>query len=82
MFRNVCTPLAIGTACVTGDPLLKNPARGNYGITTASPCKDAGANAAWMAGARDYAGNPRLVSKVVDIGACEIPSGGVIFIVR
>ena len=82
MFRNVCTPLAIGTACVTGDPLLKAPEWGHYGIAPASPCRNAGATDTWMADATDYAGNARLVNKVVDIGACETLPAGLMFLIR
>ena len=35
-----------------------------------------------MADARDYAGNARLVDKIVDIGACETLPGGTLFLIR
>ena len=35
-----------------------------------------------MADATDYAGNARLVNKVVDIGACETLPAGLMFLIR
>lgn len=47
-------------------------APGDYAPRPGSPCVDAGVTLAWMAGARDVAGKPRLRGAGVDIGAYEI----------
>lgn len=70
-------PLPPGTGNRAVDPQFISPAFGNFALSGTSPCLDAGLNAAWMTGATDAAGNPRLVdgdddgSAVVDIGAFE-----------
>jgi hypothetical protein len=47
----------------------------DYRLEVHSPCIDAGKNEAWMTGAVDLDGNPRIVlalsSAIVDMGACE-----------
>lgn len=52
-------------------PLFADPAAGDYRLQAGSPCRDRGTNGAWMAGAVDLAGAPRLANLTVDIGAYE-----------
>ena len=76
VFRNNLLPAgfsapagAVGT--VFGDPLLRNPASGDFSFPLASPCRDAGADLGYAAGHADFLGNRRRVGKAVDIGAVE-----------
>lgn len=69
------TPAEQGPGNIAADPLFINAAAGDYALDGASPCVNAGSNAAWMATAQDVAGNPRIIGgsgmKIVDMGAFE-----------
>jgi hypothetical protein len=58
----------------TDDPLFADAAGGNYALAANSPYVDAGTNAAWMAGATDFAGAARIAGGTVDVGALEFGS--------
>ena len=60
------------------DPLLKK----GWVIKSCSPCRDAGADQPWMAGAGDLRGNPRICDDRVDIGCFEVRPSGLMLIVR
>ena len=60
------------------DPLLKK----GCVIKSCSPCRDAGADQPWMAGATDLRGNPRICDDRVDIGCFEVRPSGIMLIVR
>ena len=63
-----------GHDAVTGDPLFKDPANGDYALTKNSPAHDAGLFEDWMTDAVDLAGAPRVDYKqLVDIGCYELP---------
>ncbi len=66
-----------GEGCIHADPLFKNADRFDFRLRATSPCINKGANAVWMAGAFDLAGNPRIGGRTVDMGAYEsfTPSG-------
>ncbi len=69
---NCCLPTAIGgTGNITTAPQFMDPATGNYRVKSGSPCINAGANQAWMAGATDLDGDPRIANGIADIGAYE-----------
>ncbi|MBN1675890.1 MAG: chitobiase/beta-hexosaminidase C-terminal domain-containing protein [Kiritimatiellae bacterium] len=63
-------PLAEGL--VTSEPLFMDAGAGDYRVQVSSPCVDAGVNVAWMFGAADLAGTPRILNGKVDIGAYEL----------
>ena len=66
------------TNCQTGDPkFAKQDFAETYDFSIAedSPCVDAGNGKGWRKGATDYAGNPRIQGRRVDIGAYEYNSG-------
>jgi PKD repeat protein len=69
------TPLPAGPGNVAADPLLVDPAAGDWRLRAASPCRDAGTNAPWMLDFSDMAGVPRILYGVVDIGAYEYAEG-------
>ncbi len=43
----------------------------NFNLATNSPCLNVGTNMAWMFGAKDLTGNPRISAGIVDMGAYE-----------
>ncbi len=66
------------------NPLFVDSLNGDYRLTRASPCRNAGLNQDWMLGAKDLAGKPRLCAFMgtVDMGAYEIESLGTLFQIR
>ncbi len=74
---NYCctTPLPGGSGNITNNPLFANVSANNYRLSPDSPCIDAGTNLAWMTGAVDLAGRPRLADAGADIGAYECRPG-------
>ena len=64
------------------DPKFRNPARGDYRFRGGSPAQNAGTNQAWMEGATDLLGNPRILNGTVDIGCYEVPQTGLVLIVK
>ena len=56
---------------VTNDPQFVNSGAGNFRLAAGSPCRDAGNNA-YVLGATDLDGQPRIVNGTVDMGAYEI----------
>ena len=60
--------------CLSVDPHFQGP--GYYNLSWSSPCRNAGIVVdAWMKGALDVAGNPRIHHTKVDIGAYELQGG-------
>ena len=60
-----------GEGNITGLPHFNNAAEGDYTLNFISPCRNTGTNQAWMVGASDLAGQPRVVEEVVDMGCFE-----------
>ncbi len=67
-----------GASSLTADPLLADPASGDYHLTATSPALDAG-NPAYLPapGETDLDGDPRLAGPAVDIGADELIVGSI-----
>ncbi len=68
-YTNCCmSPITNGTGNIDLDPEVD----GMTGLLLGtSPCVDAGTNQAWMVGATDWEGDPRIFDGVVDIGSDE-----------
>ncbi len=63
-----------GTGNIDADPLLVNPAGGDYHLTIGSPCINAGDPSGDYTGQTDIDGESRVLCGRVDIGADEFPS--------
>jgi hypothetical protein len=79
--------LIIGSGNITNaDPKFADFAAQNFRLAWGSPCINTGSNQAWMVGALDMGGNPRLSplpDGPVDMGAYEFPiQAGSTFSVR
>ena len=73
---NYCctTPLpGAGASNITNAPLFVDQPGGNFRLETNSPCINAGTNG-YVPSGPDLAGNPRVVSGTVDLGAYECQS--------
>ncbi len=57
---------------ITNAPAFSNPARGDFRLSSRSPCINAGTNETWMADRTDLDGNPRIFEGTVDMGAYEL----------
>lgn len=74
--RACCTtPLPTGVGNITNAPLFADAAAGDFRLQPGSPCVNRGTNQAWMVGARDLAGHPRVIGGCVDMGALESTNG-------
>ena len=86
MFHYCCCPTTVLPADqgnITNSPAFADFAAGNYRLAKESPCINAGINQAWMAGATDLDGHPRIYAyrgTNVDMGAYEyyVPRGTLI----
>lgn len=69
---------------VTGNCLFAAPANGDYSIARKSCLRDAGAEADWMVGAVDLAGNSRVFGPKPDVGCYENqdPAPGLLLLFR
>jgi hypothetical protein len=69
-FLNYCATTPAPTNGVGNAPLFVDGVGGNFHLQAVSPCINAGNNA-YLASAKDFDGNPRIVGGTVDIGAYE-----------
>jgi hypothetical protein len=67
-----CTWPGLGSNRVTNEPQFVNTGAGNYRLQVTSPCINKGPTYAWMNGAVDLDGNPRVSSGLVDLGVYEM----------
>lgn len=70
---------------VNEDPgFFRTAGKKAYRLSQSSPCRDAGTHAgrAWMEGATDLDGNPRIIGDEVDIGCYEYRPIGLMLLVR
>ena len=86
-FSNCCaadTDGMNGSGNIAADPEFSDAAAGNYRLTVASPCVNAGLNQDWMIAGVDKDGRPRLdrFVKLVDIGCYEYHAQGTMFFVK
>ena len=74
IFSNCCVSFSPpgGANNFTNPPLFANSAAGDYHLSAASPCINAGNNA-FVGISNDLDGNPRIVNSRVDLGAYESP---------
>ena len=71
-FLYSCTTPKVPIPQDGGENISSNPLLAvDYQLTFDSPCKNSGTNMAWMVGATDLAGNARISSGTVDMGAYE-----------
>jgi len=70
------SPAPDGVGNMDVPPSFRNAAGGDFRLTPASPCIDAGLNQSWMPDARDLDSNPRLRNRHVDLGAYEFAFSG------
>ena len=66
------TPSPGGAGNITNDPRLANSVAGDYRLTPASPCVNAGTNDEAIVGTTDLNDSPRIVGVLVDMGAYEL----------
>ncbi len=71
------------TACSVGrDPLFRDAQKGDYRLTPASPCRDAGVLRDWMADAIDLDGGRRIRGRLPDIGCLEFAAEQTVIILK
>lgn len=71
--------LSAGLGDLSGDPLFVDRFAGDFHLRAASPCINAGENAAAVDVPSDFDGLPRLARRSVDIGAYELPPPGLVW---
>ncbi len=69
---------------LTVNPGMAAPESGNYRLSRGSPCINAGVNRAWMTGALDLDGRPRLdkFNRLVDMGCYESVAVGSMYTIH
>ncbi len=85
-FYYSCSPMLTNAAQgnITNAPVFAAPGTGDFRLAAASPGINAGTNQAWMAGATDLDGRPRVdrVARRVDIGSYEYIPPATLFMLR
>lgn len=66
------TGVTPGVGDLFADPMLANPAGGDWHLLPGSPCIDGGDNSFVVGTATDFDGDPRILHQTVDIGADEV----------
>ena len=65
-----CAPRFTGSGNISNNPQFADSTY--YRLQKSSPCINSGTNQAWMIGATDLDGNPRVDGNTVDMGAYEV----------
>jgi hypothetical protein len=81
IIRNTCSPdgVTVGVnGCITSDPQFTDSTNGDYSVKRSSPCINTGDNTYAPSGT-DLDGDPRILSRIVDMGAYEKLLKGTIF---
>ena len=73
------TPLPSGVGNISDDPRLANPLMGFFKPAADSPCINTGSNSVWMISEKDFAGNPRILNEIVDMGGYEFTNEPIIW---
>ena len=82
-FTSCAAPVAVGTDCVTADPLFRAAAKCDWRLKGNSPCVDKGQWDEWMDGSTTLGGQLRAVpNKHPDIGCYERFIPGLMLLVR
>ena len=82
-FTSCAAPVAVGTDCVTADPLFRSAAKCDWRLKGNSPCVDKGQWDEWMDGSTTLGGQLRAVpNKHPDIGCYERFIPGLMLLVR
>jgi hypothetical protein len=76
MTYSCTTPDPGGVGNTTNLPQFVNRSIDDYHLRETSPLIDAGLNQAWMTGAKDLDGAPRIWNSIVDIGVYELAAPG------
>jgi hypothetical protein len=72
-----------GTGNIADEPLFMDAEASDYKLQPGSPCIDKGTNQEWMDSVKDLAGNARIASGTVDMGAYETAeASGTLFMLR
>jgi len=75
-YNSVCTepapPESLVINIITNDPGLVGRTNGDYHPPVSSPCINTGVFMAWMTGATDLDGGPRVQDGLVDLGCYEL----------
>ena len=71
-FFYCCTVPNFAGGGISNDPAFVNPAGGDFHLSPASPCINAGNNS-YVTVSNDLDGNPRIINGTVDMGAYESP---------
>ena len=65
-------PMQAGAGNISNAPAFVNRAAGDYRLSTASDCVNAGVNQGWMSSTTDLDRRTRIVNGLVDMGAYEL----------
>ena len=73
-YSHCCSmPIMAGEGNTDVDPDFADRPAGDYQLSIGSPCIETGTLSPWMSGAKDIAGNDRVIGGTVDMGAYEYP---------
>lgn len=65
---------ADGEGNITGDPVFRNAASGDFRLRAGSPCENGGMNLDWMGKPQSISGQSRVRHRLPDMGCYEATS--------